>query len=69
MASSEKESMANHQEEIADEFGMFQTMSERDFLTKHLLKKKQEKAEKENAEKTEKANRGEDEEEAEDTNV
>ncbi|MFA8437520.1 hypothetical protein [Pueribacillus sp. YX66] len=46
MTSSEKESIIQNHEEIAEEFGVFQTMSERDFLTFHLLKKAHEEKEK-----------------------
>lgn len=46
MTSSNKESIFNNQEEIAEEFGVFQTMSERDFLTFHLLKKARDEKEK-----------------------
>lgn len=46
MTSSNKESIFNNQEEIAEEFGVFQTMSERDFLKFHLLKKARDEKEK-----------------------
>lgn len=39
-------SIFNNEEEIAEEFGVFQTMTERDFLIFHLLKKAQEEKEK-----------------------
>ncbi|PWA13489.1 hypothetical protein DCC39_00945 [Pueribacillus theae] len=39
-------SIFTNEEEIAEEFGVFQTMTERDFLIFHLLKKAQEEKEK-----------------------
>lgn len=41
-----KDFTIHNQDEIAEEFGVFQTMSERDFLTYHLLKKARKEKEK-----------------------
>lgn len=49
LPSSDEEFFIQNKEEIAEEFGVFQTLSERDFFTYHLLKKA--KKEKEKVEK------------------
>ena len=47
--------LSGTQEEIAEEFGVFRTMTERDFYTYHLFQKaKKEKKEKENERKNRK---------------
>lgn len=49
--SENKEHIIENNEEIAEEFGVFRTMSERDFLTFHLLEKARKEKEKKQKEK------------------
>ncbi len=48
-----KEHIIGNNEEIAEEFGVFRTMSERDFFTFHLLEKARQEKEKKQKEKDE----------------
>lgn len=60
-SSKDEKSIFNNQEEIAEEFGVFQTVSERDFLTFHLLKKaRKEKEKAENKRKKKAKSEGDD---------